>query len=92
MAESDNSADSNALQIGDLLTGTGGDPNSAVAYMHFTFDAVTNATVVELASEPNAPVASAKILVSGVNLTALGTHESDIIGHLLGVGSSHSGV
>ena len=90
MAGSDNTTNSDALQVSDLLQGAEGDPNNAVAYLHFTFDPASNATIVELAPQPDASVAPAKIVLAGVNLTTLGVQDGDIISHLLS-GNLHTG-
>lgn len=57
MAVSNSSAISDTLQIGDLFVGAGGDPDNLVAYLHVTFDPATNATSVELVSQPDAAAA-----------------------------------
>ena len=83
MAESDSTASSDVLQLGELLTGAGAGADNLVAYLSFAFDPQTNATVVELASQPEAAESPAKIILTGVNLTTLGTHGSDILSCLL---------
>lgn len=83
MAESDDTTNSEVLQLGDLLQGAGGDPDTSLAYLHFTFDSATNATIIELAPQPDAPVMPARIMLAGINLTTLGAQDGDIISHLL---------
>jgi hypothetical protein len=90
MAESGGTATSDVLQVGDLLQGGGGNADNAAAYLHFSYDSATNATIVEVTSQADAAAApAAKIVLSGINLTALGT-DSDIITHLLSSGNSHA--
>jgi hypothetical protein len=80
MAESDSTGNSEALQLGDVLQGAGGNADNVAAYLHFTYDAESNATVIEVKSEAEA--AGQKIVLAGINLTSLGS-DSAIISHLL---------
>jgi hypothetical protein len=90
MPEADGVTNSDVLQIGDLLQGAGGNADNAAAYLHFSYDPATNATIVDVTPQADPAAApGAKIVLSGVNLTVLGT-DSDIITHLLTGGNSHA--
>lgn len=91
MAESGSAGGSEILQLGDVLVGVGANADSTATYLHFTFDPETNATIIEMTSQPETGAAAAlqKVVLAGVDLTALGS-DSDIISHLLAGGNSHA--
>ena len=90
MAEPGSAGGSEILQLGDVLVGVGANADSTATYLHFTFDPETNATIIEMTSQPETgAVPLQKIVLAGVDLTALGS-DSDIISHLLAGGNSHA--
>lgn len=73
MAESGSAGGGEILQLGDVLVGVGANADSTATHLHFTFDPETNATIMEMTSQPDAgDVPVQKVVLAGINLTALG--------------------
>ena len=90
MAESDSTTGSDILQLREVLEGAGADAQGS-AWLHFTYDAASDATIVEVKSQADAgALAESTIILAGVNLTALGS-DGDIISHLLSSWTLHAG-
>ncbi|TAK43842.1 MAG: type I secretion C-terminal target domain-containing protein [Betaproteobacteria bacterium] len=89
MAETGSTTGSDILQIGEVLESAGANADSAAAWLHFSYDAASDATILEVKSQTDAGASSAAtIILAGVNLTALGS-DGDIISHLLTSWTSH---
>lgn len=86
MAESNSTVGSNILQLGEVLQGADANAQGA-AWLHFSYDAASNATIVEVKPDAAAP-AETTIVLAGVNLTALGS-DGDIVSHLLSSWRAH---
>ncbi|TAK37326.1 MAG: type I secretion C-terminal target domain-containing protein, partial [Betaproteobacteria bacterium] len=81
---------SDLLQIGEVLESAGASADNAAAWLHFTYDAASDATIVEVKSQADAGAsAETTIVLAGVNLTALGS-DGDIISHLLSSWTLHA--
>lgn len=86
MAESGNAGGSEILQLGDVLEGVGANAENTATHLHFTFDPETNATIMEMFSQPEVGAAPVqKVVLAGINLTALGD-DSTILSTLLSHG------
>lgn len=83
MAEAGSTTGSDILQIGEVLESAGASADNAAAWLHFSYDAASDATIVEVKSQADAAAsAETTIVLAGVDLTALGS-DSAIISHLL---------
>jgi hypothetical protein len=82
MAENSSTTGSDNLQFSEVLEGAGANADGA-AWLHFTYDAALDATIVEMKSQADAgALTEAKVILAGVDLTALGS-DSAIVSHLL---------
>ena len=81
----DAAANSDVLNLRDLLVGEHSDAESLDSYLHFTYDAGTNTTVIDVMSQGSG-VVDHQIQLEAFNATLFGSTDSAIITDLLAKG------
>lgn len=90
MSSPDSPLDSAILKLSEVLHDSPGDPDTLLNHLHFAFDAERNVSTIEVKFvDAGAGVRELLVILPGVNLTAFGASDGEIVRHLIERAATH---